>query len=77
MSNVAIKELAKKERAIMITFHSAHLSLEYAAKHNEAFGKFNAEKRKLEEQFKDNSAELAKQIDSRTEFLARVWISVS
>jgi membrane dipeptidase len=56
-----LKELAKKGGAIMITFHSAHLSSEYAVRHNDAFGKFNAEKKKLEEKFKDNEAELAKQ----------------
>ncbi len=61
MPDGILKELAKKGGAIMITFHSAHLSTEYAAKHNEAFGKFNAEKKKLEEKFKDNEAELAKQ----------------
>jgi membrane dipeptidase len=57
-----LKELAKKEGAIMITFHSAHLSSEYAAKHNEAFEKFNTEKKKLEEKLKNNKAELAKQL---------------
>ena len=56
-----MKELAKKGGAIMITFHSAHLSGEYAARHNEAFGKFNTEKGKLEEKFKDNKTELARQ----------------
>ena len=61
MPDGIIKKLAKKGGAIMITFHSAHLSSEYAARHNEAFGKFNAEKRKLEEKFKDNKAELARQ----------------
>jgi membrane dipeptidase len=57
-----LKEIAEMEGAIMITFHSAHLSLDYSAKHNEAFGKFNSEKRKLEEKLKDNKAELAKQL---------------
>ena len=56
-----LKELAKKGGAIMITFHSAHLSNEYAARFNEAFGKFDAEKKKLEEKFKDNMKELAEQ----------------
>ncbi len=50
-----------KVGSIRITFHSAHLSLEYAEKHNEAFGKYNAEKRKFEEKLKDNKVELAKQ----------------
>jgi membrane dipeptidase len=57
-----LKELANKEGAIMITFHSAHLSSDYAAKHNEAFEKFNKGKSKLEEKLKDNKAELAKQL---------------
>ena len=57
-----LKELAKKEGAIMITFHSAHLSREYAARHNKAFEKFNTEKKKLEEKLKDNKAELVKQL---------------
>jgi len=57
-----LKEIATKGGAIMITFKSAHLSLDYAAKHNEAFGKFNSEKKKLEEKLKDNKAELANQL---------------
>jgi membrane dipeptidase len=61
MPDGILKELAKKGGGIMIAFHSAHLSSEYATRHNEAFGKFNTEKRKLEEKFKDNKAELAKQ----------------
>jgi membrane dipeptidase len=57
-----LKELARRQGAIMIAFHSAHLSNEYAAKHNDAFGKFNTEKKKLEEKLKNNEAELAKQL---------------
>jgi membrane dipeptidase len=62
-----LKELAIKEGAIMITFHSAHLSSDYAAKHNEAFEKFNKGKSKLEEKLKDNKAELAKQLKALKE----------
>ena len=62
MPDGIIKELAEKGGAIMITFHSAHLSFEYAAKHNEAFGKFYEEQRKLEEKFKDNRPEYLKQL---------------
>ena len=62
-----LREIAKKEGAIMITFNSAHLSSEYAAKHNEAFEKFNTEKKKLEEKLKDNKTELAKQLKALKE----------
>lgn len=62
-----LKELAKKGGAIMISFHSAHLSSEYAAKHNKAFEKFNAGKKKLEEKLKDNKTELAKQLKALKE----------
>jgi membrane dipeptidase len=61
MPDGILKELAKKGGAIMITFSSAHLSSEYAARHNEAFGKFNTEKRELDDKFKDNRSELARQ----------------
>jgi membrane dipeptidase len=62
-----LKEIAKKDGAIMITFHSAHLSIDYAAKHNEAFEKFYSEKKKLEEKLKDNNAELAIQLKALKE----------
>ncbi len=64
-----LKEIAAKGGAVMITFHSAHLSLDYAAKHNEAFGKFNSEKKKLEEKLKDNKAELSNQLKALKEKL--------
>lgn len=62
-----LRELAKKKGAIMITFHSAHLSSEYADKHNEAFGKYYAEKKKFEEKLKNNKAELVKQLKALKE----------
>jgi len=64
MPDGIITELAEKGGAIMITFGSSHLSYEYAEKTSEASGRFYAEKSKLEEKFKDNSAELEKQIES-------------
>jgi membrane dipeptidase len=61
MPDGILKKLAKKGGAIMITFNSAHLSAEYAERQSEAFGKFNAERRNIEEKFKDDTEELARQ----------------
>ncbi|MFC2156855.1 dipeptidase [Acidobacteriota bacterium] len=61
MPDGIIKKLARNGGAIMIAFSSAHLSKEYAKKNSEAFGKFNAGKRKFEKKFKDDGEELERQ----------------
>ena len=60
MPDGVLQELAKKGGAIMIAFSSAHLSSGYNARYGEAFGRFYSEKKKLDDRFKDDQAELAR-----------------
>ena len=76
MPDGIIRKLAEKGGAIMIAFGSSHLSYEYAEKNNEAYGKFYTEKRKLEEEYKDNAAELAKQVEGLTDRIFEKGVSI-
>lgn len=69
-------DIAKKGGVVMISFYSDFLSNDYRTKLQQANEKLEVKKKKLEEKFKNNMAELDKQLKALEEKLAPERVSI-